>query len=264
MPNIAVNGVRLNYIDKGEGPAIVLVHGFQSSGFAFAPIIDRLAERFRVLALDLRGHGDSGKPPGPYAIQDFSNDVLAFLDALGLDRVDYMGQSMGGRTGTMFAIEHGDRLRRLMLVSASASAPSGAYRAHFEGLLEIARSDGLDTIFDSENYQSRVPPQLREGELAVEFRERFLKNTPETYAATGNALFTMPDLTGRLDEIKVPTWVCHGGDDEGPLAFSDVYNEGLPTARRVIISGSGHHPIWDNTDLFMSKLDEFLEEFKLS
>ncbi|MBT5369334.1 MAG: alpha/beta hydrolase, partial [Nitrospinaceae bacterium] len=249
MPNITVNGVKLHYLDKGEGPAMVLVHGFQSSGFAFAPVVDRLSERFRVLVLDLRGHGDSEKPLGLYTIQTFKEDVLAFIDALGLDQVDYMGQSMGGRTGTMFAIDHGDRLRRLLLVSSSASAPSGAYRAHFEGLLKIAKSDGLASIFDSDNYQSRVPKQLREGALAIEFRERFLKNTPETYASTGNALFTMPDLIPRLNEIKVPTWVCHGGDDEGPLAFSDVYNEGLPNARRVIIPGSGHHPVWDNTDL---------------
>ena len=101
-----------------------------------------------------------------------------------------------------------------------------------------------------------------EGALAAENRERFLKNTPETYASTGNALFTMPDLTPRLGEIKVPTWICHGGEDEGPLAFSDVYAEGVPTSRREVIPGSGHHPIWDNTGLFMAKLDEFLVEFE--
>ena len=261
MPDVTVNGVRLHYLDKGEGPAIVLVHGFQSSAFAFHPIIDRLAESFRVLALDLRGHGDSERPAGPYRIQDFSDDVLAFIDVLGLERVDYMGQSMGGRTGTLFGVEHSDRLNRLMLVSSSAGPPSGDYRAHFEGLLAQAGREGMSAIFDSENYQSRVPPQLREGELARELRERFLKNTPETYAATANALFTMPDLVCRLGEIGAPTWVCHGGNDEGPLDFSEVYLEGVPTCRRVIIAGSGHHPIWDNTGEFMDEVGAFLAEF---
>jgi pimeloyl-ACP methyl ester carboxylesterase len=126
MPTVNVNGLKLNYLVQGRGSPMVLSHGFQNSGFAFTPILDRLGERFQVFALDKRGHGDSDKPPGPYRIQDFADDLLGFLDTLGLDKVDFLGHSMGGRTGTLFAIEHSDRLSRLMLVSSSASAPSGA------------------------------------------------------------------------------------------------------------------------------------------
>ena len=98
MPAVNVNGLKLNYLDRGQGAPIVLSHGFQNSGFAFTPILDRLAERFRVLALDKRGHGDSDKPPGPYRIQNFADDLLGFLDALGLEKVDFLGHSIGGRT----------------------------------------------------------------------------------------------------------------------------------------------------------------------
>ncbi len=261
MPTVTVNGVKLNYLVRGEGPPIMLSHGLQSFGFIFTPILDHLAERFRVFALDKRGHGDSEKPPGPYRIQDFADDLLGFLDALGLEKVDFLGHSMGGRTGTLFAIEHSDRLKRLMLVSSSAGSPSGAYREHFEAILRVATEEGMEAVFNHNEFRRLLPPNLLEGPLAEEYRKCFLKNTPETYAATANALFTMPDLTGRLGEISVPTWVCYGENDAGPLAFSDIYLERIPNCTRVILPGSGHFPIWDSTEAFLAALDDFLVKF---
>jgi 3-oxoadipate enol-lactonase len=258
MPTVTVNGVKLNYLVRGEGPPIVLSHGLQSSHFSFKLILDYLGERFRIFALDKRGHGDSEKPPGPYRIQDFVDDLLGFLDTQGLERVDFLGHSMGGRTGTLFAIEHSDRLNRLMLVSSSAGPPSGAYRKHFEMLLQLADQEGMEAVFNHEEFRRLLPPKLLKGPFAEEYRRRFLKNTPETYAATANALFTMPDLTGRLGEITVPTWICYGENDPGPLDFSDVYLDRIPNCTRVILPGSGHFPIWDKTEAFLAALEDFL------
>lgn len=258
MPTVDVNGLKLNYLVQGSGSPMVLSHGFQNSGFAFTPILDRLGERFQVFALDKRGHGDSDKPPGPYRIQDFADDLLGFLDALGLDKVDFLGHSMGGRTGTLFAIEHSDRLSRLMLVSSSAGAPSGAYREHFAVLHRLALAEGMEAVFAHQEFRRLLPLKMLEGALGEEYRQRFLKNTPETYAATANALFTMPDLTDRLGEISVPAWICYGENDPGPLDFSDVYLQRIPNCTRVILPGSGHFPIWDATEAFMAALEDFL------
>lgn len=258
MPVVNVKGLKMNYLVRGEGPPMILSHGIQNSGFAFTPIIDRLAERFQVFALDKRGHGDSDKPPGPYRIQDFSDDLLGFLDALGLEKVDFLGHSMGGRTGTLFGIEHSDRLNRLMLASSSAAAPSGAYREHFEVLHQLSLKEGMEAVFNHHEFRRLLPPKMLEGPLAVEYKKRFLKNTPDTYAASASALFTMPDLVGRLSEISVPTWICYGENDPGPLDFSDIYLEHIPDCTRVILPGSGHFPIWDATDAMMAALDDFL------
>ena len=263
MPTVNVNGLNLNYLVQGAGPPIILSHGFQNSGFAFTPISGRLAEQFQVFALDKRGHGDSDKPPGPYRIQDFADDLLGFLDALDLEKVDFLGHSMGGRTGTLFAIEHSDRLNRLMLVSSSAGAPSGAYREHFEVLHQLSIKEGMEAVFNHHEFRRLLPPKMLEGPLAEEYKNRFLKNTPETYAATANALFTMPDLTGRLSEISVPTWLCYGENDPGPLDFSDIYLERIPNCTRAILPGSGHFPIWDATESLMEGIDEFLTKFPI-
>ena len=258
MPFALVNGTRLNYQICGKGPPIVLTHGFQSSMFVWTPVLDSLAKRFQVISWDLRGHGDSEKPAGPYRIQNFSDDLLGLLDALKLDKANLIGHSMGGRTSVLFAMEHGDRLDRLMLVAASAGAPSGAYRERFESLLRIAQEEGMEAVLAHRLTQGFIPPALREGPFAEEYRERYLKNTPETYTATANALFTMPDLTGRLGEISSPTWICYGENDAGPLTFNEIFLKRIPDCSGAIIPGSDHFPMWDNTDTFLSKLDSFL------
>ena len=101
---------------------------------------------------------------------------------------------------------------------------------------------------------------MLEGPLAEEYKIRFLKNTPETYAATTNALFTMPDLTGRLGKISVPTWICYGANDLGPLDFSDIYLERIPNCTRTILPDSGHFPLWDATEAFLEACEDFLEK----
>lgn len=259
MPKARVNGADLHYEERGEGPPLLLVHGFQSSHFAFTPIIDRLAARFRTLALDLRGHGDSDKPPGPYAIKTFADDALGFLDAMGIERADYLGQSMGGRTGTMLAIRHPDRLNRLMLSASSAGPPSGAYREMFEAQLRVAETKGMEALFEFKLRRGEIPESLREGPLAREYRERFLKNTTRSFADAASALFGMPDLRAELSAITAPTWVCYGENDAGPLDFARAYMSGVPDCRLSVIPDAGHSVFWDQPDSFLAEMERFLE-----
>ena len=263
MPKARVNGIDINYIERGEGTPFLLVHGFQNSHFSFTPLIDWLAGRFHVYALDLRGHGDSDKPRGPYTIQTFADDVVGFLDALGVERTDYLGQSMGGRTGTMVGIQHPERLSRLMLSAASAGPPSGAYRQMFEENLQVAETEGMEALHEYKLRRDEIPESLREGPLAEEYRERYLKNTPQTFADTANALFTMPVLRDELHKISVPTWVCHGENDAGPISFSEVYAKGVPDCTTSIIPDAGHSVFWDQPGAFIAQMEKFLEKTPL-
>ena len=260
MPKVKAGGIQLNYAVKGDGPPMVLSHGFQNCGaFAFRPVIDRLAERFTVYAWDKRGHGDSDKPKGPYSIQTFADDLLGFLDALRLDKVDLLGHSMGGRTATVFGVGHSARLKRLMLVSSSCGAPKGAYRQHFKELYDLARAEGMEAVFEHPEFRSLIPKNMLSGETGEEYRKSFLRNTPQTYSDTAEALFTMPDLSDKLHRIAVPTWVCYGADDPGPMAYSEAYRKNIPDCTLCLLKGSGHFPIWDSTESFLSELFKFLD-----
>ena len=258
MPTVSVRGLKLNYLVRGDGPPMILSHGFQNSGFAFTPILDRLAERFQVFALDKRGTVTRTSRRDPIEFRTSLMICSDFLMPWVLRRWIFSGTAWAGRTGTLFAIDHSDRLNRLMLVSSSAGAPSGAYREHFEVLHQLSLKEGMEAVFEHHEFRRLLPPKMLEGPLAKEYKTRFLKNTPDTYAATANALFKMPDLTGRLGEISVPTLICYGENDPGPLDFSDIYLERISDCTRIILPNSGHFPIWDATDALMEAFDEFL------
>jgi pimeloyl-ACP methyl ester carboxylesterase len=112
--DVDVGGVRLHVAQAGQGPPLVLIHGWPQHWWSWRHLIPRLAEDYRVLALDLRGWGWSEAPPGSYAKATFAADVIGLLDAEGLDRVRLMGHDWGGFTAFLLALEHPDRIERMV------------------------------------------------------------------------------------------------------------------------------------------------------
>jgi pimeloyl-ACP methyl ester carboxylesterase len=107
-------GVRLHVAEAGSGPPLVLLHGWPQHWWCWRRLIPRLAERHRVIVPDLRGWGWSDAPPGAYAKAAFAADVIGLLDALDLDRVRVMGHDWGGYTGFILALDHPERIERLV------------------------------------------------------------------------------------------------------------------------------------------------------
>src|SRR4051812_3063918 len=113
-----VNGVRLHYAEAGDGDPLLLVHGWPQHWWMWRAYIPRLAERFRVIVPDLRGHGWSEKPRGAsYLKTDMLADLMALLDELGIARVRYAGHDWGGWVGMLAGLEHPERIERLMVMS---------------------------------------------------------------------------------------------------------------------------------------------------
>jgi pimeloyl-ACP methyl ester carboxylesterase len=112
--DVEVNGVRLHIAEAGSGPPLVLLHGWPQHWWSWRELIPSLAEEHRVLAPDLRGWGWSDAPPGDYAKTTFAADVLALLDAEGLERVNLIGHDWGAFTGFVVALEHPERVERLV------------------------------------------------------------------------------------------------------------------------------------------------------
>ncbi len=117
---IEANGIRMRYRIDGAGPDLVLVHGVGAQLESWDGVVARLGGRFRCIAYDLRGHGATDKPAGPYSIEDFAADVAGLMDALGIARYHLAGFSLGGLIGQRFALDYADRLDRLALLSAIA------------------------------------------------------------------------------------------------------------------------------------------------
>jgi pimeloyl-ACP methyl ester carboxylesterase len=117
MPTITHNGVKLAYDSRGKGrPAFVFIHGWTCDRSFFAPQAKHFARRHRVVSLDLRGHGQSDKPEGPYPISTYADDIAALIDTLRLGKVVAVGHSMGGITALQLAADHPDKVAAIVMV----------------------------------------------------------------------------------------------------------------------------------------------------
>jgi esterase len=128
---VTVNGLRLHYHDWGnaDAPPLVLVHGLTGNAWNFAPFARRLKDRLHIMALDVRGHGDSEwAPDGAYQFVDQAADVAAFADALSLDHFRLLGTSMGGMIALQYAGDHPDRLDRLVINDIGPEVEEGSNR----------------------------------------------------------------------------------------------------------------------------------------
>ncbi len=125
MPHAQINGVDLFYDEAGAGEPILFHHGYTGSHDGWEGVVERLRDRFRCIVMDCRGAGDSAQPADGYTIDQYALDVVGMADHLGLERVAYVGHSMGGLIGMWLGLEHARRLTKLVLV---APAPADGIR----------------------------------------------------------------------------------------------------------------------------------------
>ena len=122
---LSVDGVGIHYVEAGEGPALLLIHGLGSSTFAFRHILPDLARRLRVVALDLKGFGFSERPVGDYALSAQAELVRQVMDLLGIEKASVLGHSMGGVVAMRLALAYPQRVERLILASSASDLELG-------------------------------------------------------------------------------------------------------------------------------------------
>ncbi len=268
MTRIAVNGVHLNVQLQGEGLALLLLHGFTGSSGTWMPHLDAW-RGFTTVAVDLLGHGDSDCPPDPrrYRIERCVEDLTALLDQLGVRRVAVVGYSMGGRVAVHLALSKPKRLWALVLESASPGIEDSAEREERlrsdAALAEAIEQEGIAAFVDRWQAQplfatqARLPATARE-----ELRRQRLRNDP---VGLGNSLRGMgagaqEPVFDRLSEIRIPTLVLAGAEDEKYCALARRTAAALPRARLQIVPGAGHAVQLERPEAFAAAVREFLEE----
>jgi 3-oxoadipate enol-lactonase len=232
------------YYDKaGEGPAVVLLHGFGVDRRSWYPQFEVFAERYTVVAVDLRGFGLASMPDGPYRHHD---DVAAVLDHLGIAQASLVGSSMGGRVAFDFAIAHPDRTR--VVVSADG-VPSGFV---FDRPLGAPRGPSREQV--SQTLKS-LGPERAEVFLAIcADSTRWHRKNEDPRVEVD------PPAITRLGEVMAPTLVIVGGDDLPDYhKAADMFTTGIARARRHVIDGAGHLPNLDSPEEFNRIVLEFLD-----
>ncbi len=236
---------------EGQGPPLVLLHGFLVSHFYFRPILEELARHFEVFALDLIGQGESDHPSPDrfsYRLPALADAVTACLDALSLPRVRLFGHSMGGAVALTLAARHPDRVHRLLLEDAAVyplPLPLSAKLALVPGIGPIlfkrlySRAD-LARHFRSV-YQN---PSLATDELIDYYWERFNRaGARDACYALLRTLASMPEQNGDIGRVQCPLLIAWGAEDQTtPVELGRRLANELPSARFEVIPGCAHSP----------------------
>lgn len=269
MPLVNANRVDIHFRDVGEGFPIVLIHGYTGNSRNWALTAPALAERFRVISVDLRGHGLSAKPVSEdaYALEMMASDVYELLKNLEVSECVLVGHSMGGMASQLFVLEHPEMVRALALVDTAAEVPKGLLyderRKQRERLVQIARDQGMEAVFEEQERITPLHPVLAANPRYIEiWREQFLMTSPEAYIACANGMSTRRSLLGDLTKVAVPTLIVCGEHDEPFLEPSKDMHEAIPGSELVIIPGAGHGPQMETPGEFNRVLMEFLSRVR--
>jgi pimeloyl-ACP methyl ester carboxylesterase len=261
------NGESLAYVERGapRGPAVVLIHGYTDNARDWVPMLPYLSKRYRLILVDIRGHGRSGKPECCYTRIDFAYDIKLLLDHLGIPKADIVGHSLGSIIAQSFAETWPERTAHVVLISSTGGMPPNAPRhaPQFDFGAEIRKLKepiDPDSPFMIAWWDSPTPVDAefirrqRRDSAAIPLRVWLAVLDQGLRADNGYA-----DLQGTLPNLKAPTLLIWGSKD--PIMQEAVrrsLQDALPHARVKIFEGLGHNPFWENPRAVADSVNDFL------
>ncbi|WP_375457837.1 3-oxoadipate enol-lactonase [uncultured Enterovirga sp.] len=260
MTMIDIPGGRLFSRVDGDAdkPWLVLSNSLASDHTMWDPQMAALTARYRVLRYDTRGHGRSDAPPSPYGFPDLVSDVVTVMDAHGIRRAAHMGLSLGGMTGLGLALEHPDRVERLVCCDARADAPEGFVRSWDDRIAAVERG-GMAALVDG-TLDRWLTPAFRAAhpEEVAKLAAQIRATQPEGYKGCAAALKTL-DYLKDLGRLALPVLYVVGAEDSGaPVPAMQAMADATPGARFEIVPNAAHIANVDNPKGFGRALEGFL------
>lgn len=254
-----MNPVELRFADsKGAGEAVVLVHAIGCDHHMWEELARALAPDYRVIRVDVRGHGGSPVPRRPYSLEALADDVAHVLDGLGIRKAHWVGLSLGGMIGQAFAIRHAGLLGKLVIANSTSSyGPEG--RKMWEARARMVEDGGVTAIremvaarYFSDDFRA-TQPAVVEGVM-----RQFVQTPKAGYLGCCDAIAAL-DFSKDLGRITVPTLVIAGGADAGtPPAMSEAIARDIPGAKLAVIPGAAHLSAVEKPAEFNALVREFL------
>ena len=257
MPTVQSNGIKLYYEMQGDGQPLLFLHGLGSSTRDWEYQVPEFSESYQVITFDLRGHGQSDKPAGPYSIAMFAEDTAGLLRALGIDQAHVVGLSLGGGIAFQLAVDMPLAVKTLTIVN---SAPELLVRSFKEKAalwqrLAIVRLLGMRRMGEVLSKRLFVRPE--HAELRETFATRWAENDQRAYLDALRAMVGW-SVTARLGAIRCPTLIIGADQDYTPVALKEAYTAKIPGAQLLIISDSRHALPVEKPHEFNAALQEFL------
>lgn len=248
----------IHYRVDGAGPALTLVHGVGARLESWDEVVTRLAPRFRVIRLDLRGHGRSGPIEGACTLDDFVDDVRHVWDRLGIAKTHLAGFSLGGLIAQALALADPERIERLAIVSAVAGR-TPEEREKVARRLELLKTEGIASIVGLAEERWFTPEfRAAEPEKVKRRLAEMQANDPRNYVAA-YTVFATGDLGDRVHLIRHPTLVATGENDVGSNArMARMMHEKIGGSKLVILPRLRHSLLVEAPDKVAELLLDFL------
>jgi len=251
-----VNGTELYYELHGKegAPWLILSHSLACTVRMWDPQIAAFKDRYRILAYDMRGHGQSAAPAGPYTLEMLADDVLALMRELKIDRARYVGLSIGGMIGQHLALKEPKRFEKMVLAD-TGHAQTPETLKQWEERIRIAQAQGMKPLVAG-TMERWFTPAFRETPPAKKIAELIAGTPVAGYVGCGQAIMKL-NTTGRLKDIKLPV-LAITGEADAAAAGTKYIGEHLPGAKFVSIPQAAHIANIEQAEKFNQALRDFL------
>ena len=250
-------GVRLRYAYKGDpaGTPVIMLHGYTDSWFSFSTVLPLIDNKYRVYILDQRGHGESDRPVGGYALQQFAADVIAFMDAMNLKQATIVGHSMGSFVAQHVAVQAPERVTKLVLVGSATTARNEVVTGLQRDVNTLP--DPVPVKFARDFQASTIFQPLSEEFVKAVVNESL--KLPAHVWREVMAEMVAPEANVELKKIKTPTLILWGDKESVfPRSEQDLLVGALRNSVLKVYADTGHALHWERPERFAKDLQEFI------
>lgn len=252
MAYASLKDIRLHYLDEGSGEVVLLLHGLGSGVKDWEYQRKQLSQHYRVISLDLRGHGESEKPDSPYSIELFAEDVASFLRKIDISTAHVVGYSLGGMVAFQLISQYPDKVLSLTIINSTPEVSFSPIVLYWRLLL--VQVLGLRVL--GKSIAKKMYPKTEQSLLRDKLLERMQENEKSSYIRALKSISNwgvVKDLGG----ISCDVLVIAAEDDYSPVGYKQYYCGLIKSATLEVVTDSGHGTPMDQPE----KLDKLLQDF---
>ena len=257
---LRANGIDINYTLEGSGPLVTMSHSLACNLTMWNEQAAALTGRgYRVLRYDTRGHGETSAPDGAYTLEQMAEDLVGLLDGLNVKQTHFVGLSMGGMIGQVFALKYPQRFQSLVACDTTSRYPAEAAQL-WEERIATARSKGMEPLVNGTLERWFTAPFRDKNKAMLERVGKMIVTTPPAGYAGCCAAIPKINVTDRLGELRLPALVICGEQDPGtPVAMARDIANGIRGSELCIIPAAAHLSNLEQPEKFNDALLGFLD-----
>ncbi len=253
--------IKINVDISGNenGPVVLMAHSLGCNLHMWDPQMQVLEADYRVVRLDMRGHGQSDVPAGPYTLEELANDVIAVMDSQKIEKAHWVGLSVGGMIGQSLLLRYPQRIISAVLADTASSQPAAAGPI-WDARIQAVETNGLKSIVDATMERWFTSAGLKSGVAGMAaVKAQLAATSSEGYVACCHAIMKL-NYIDQLPNVKVPVLLIVGAEDVAtPVSGSQAMHEKLPNSQLTILDNASHISNVEQVDAFNEGLLSFLE-----